>query len=110
VVTSTLVLAELRRVIGQPKFAWLREQRQDAVLRLMQLLWRQALLVDDAEDVAPLERDPSDTKFLALAKATGAHAIVSGDAHLLDLDSYEGIPVRTPAQFLAMLEEARGKP
>lgn len=30
-------------------------------------------------------------------KAAGAHAIVSGDAHLLDLGAYEGVQIMTPA-------------
>ncbi len=64
--------------------------------------------LDNIPEVPVLIADPKDTKFLSLAKAAGAHAIVSGDAHLLDLGTYEGIPVLTPAQFLDVLEQERG--
>lgn len=45
-------------------------------------------------------RDVDDEKFLALAVTGQADAIISGDSDLLDLISYEGIPILTPAQLL----------
>jgi putative PIN family toxin of toxin-antitoxin system len=44
-------------------------------------------------------RDPNDDKFLALALNGGADVIVSGDADLLVLDAFRGIPIITPAAF-----------
>jgi uncharacterized protein len=45
-------------------------------------------------------RDATDDKFLELAVAGGADAIVSGDADLLALDPFRGIPILTPAKFV----------
>lgn len=45
-------------------------------------------------------RDPDDELFLALALAANAAAIVSGDADLLTLGAWHGIPICTPAQYL----------
>lgn len=47
--------------------------------------------------------DPDDDKFLACAIDGGADYIVSGDHHLLDLGSYEGIPILRPATFLQIV-------
>lgn len=44
--------------------------------------------------------DPSDDKFLACAIATQASFIVSGDAHLLKLKEFKGIPIVSPRKFL----------
>jgi uncharacterized protein len=44
-------------------------------------------------------RDPKDDKFLELAVNGHAEVIVSGDADLLVLDPFRGIPVITPAAF-----------
>ncbi len=44
-------------------------------------------------------RDPDDNKFLELAVNGHADVIVSGDADLLALDSFRGIPIITPAAF-----------
>jgi putative PIN family toxin of toxin-antitoxin system len=49
-------------------------------------------------------RDPRDDKFLEVAVAGKADAIVSGDEDLLVLHPYAGIPILSPAAFLRMLE------
>lgn len=48
--------------------------------------------------------DPEDDKLLAAAVAGRADALVSNDRHLLQLESYQGIPIVTPADFLASME------
>jgi putative PIN family toxin of toxin-antitoxin system len=44
-------------------------------------------------------RDPKDDKFLELAVNGGADIMVSGDADLLVLARFRGIPIVTPAAF-----------
>lgn len=46
-------------------------------------------------------RDPDDDWVLATALAGEADAIVSGDADLLMLDSYSGIEMLSPRQFVS---------
>ena len=48
-------------------------------------------------------RDPKDDKFLELAVNGSADVIVSGDADLLSLQVFRGIPVVTPAHFMQAL-------
>lgn len=45
-------------------------------------------------------RDPTDDKFLELAVNGHAELIVSGDADLLALNPFRGIPIVTPATFV----------
>ena len=44
-------------------------------------------------------RDPKDDKFLELALNGRANLILSGDADLLALDQFHGIPILDPATF-----------
>ena len=46
-------------------------------------------------------RDPKDDKFLELAVSGNASHIISGDRDLLALHPFRGIPILTPAAFLA---------
>jgi len=68
-----------------------------------------ALLLDRAEFVIPLEAlnviedDPSDNKFLEAAVAGNAKFIVSGDNHLLELESFQKISIIAARQFVDML-------
>ncbi|MGH6884966.1 MAG: PIN domain-containing protein [Geminicoccales bacterium] len=45
-----------------------------------------------------ISHDPPDDVVLATALAAQADLLVSGDAHLLDLKSYQGIPIVSPAE------------
>ena len=45
-------------------------------------------------------RDPGDDKFLDVAVNANARYIVTGDADLLTLASFEGTPILTPASYL----------
>jgi predicted nucleic acid-binding protein len=58
-----------------------------------------AELVEIKERIAAC-RDPTDDKFLELAVNGRADLIVSGDADLLALNPFRGIPIITPAMFV----------
>ena len=67
-------------------------------------MWLEGVLAS-AELVSITERiitcrDPKDDKFLELAVNGHADLIVSGDADLLTLDPFRGIPIVTPAAFV----------
>jgi hypothetical protein len=46
-------------------------------------------------------RDAKDNKFLEAAVAGRMDALVSGDKDLLDLESFEGIPILRTVEFIA---------
>lgn len=95
---SDETLDELAKVLERPKF----ERYVDATerTRFFEMLSRVAIRV---EILRPIQacRDPKDDKFLAVAVAGNADALVSGDGDLLDLHPFLGIPILTPAAFLA---------
>lgn len=45
-------------------------------------------------------RDPDDDHLLALALSGEADVIISGDADLLVLDPFRGIPILTPRRLI----------
>lgn len=48
--------------------------------------------------------DPSDNRFLECAQAGKADAIVSGDRHLLCLNTFHNIPILSAKTFLTRFE------
>lgn len=62
------------------------------------------LYVNDPPSVEVVDHDPDDDKFIVCALALEADCIVSGDSDLLGLESYMGIPIRTPRSFLDVLD------
>jgi predicted nucleic acid-binding protein len=49
-------------------------------------------------------QDPRDEMFLACAIEASADCVVSGDRHLLDLQTYRDIPILTVKEFAEKLE------
>jgi putative PIN family toxin of toxin-antitoxin system len=58
-----------------------------------------AEFVDPDEEITAVEADPDDDKFLEAAVAGNVDYTVSGDRHLLDLDSFRGIDIVEPRTF-----------
>ena len=104
-VASPALLAELARALGYPKLARLIPPADADAFGAW--IARSAILAADPE-AAPAIRsaDPNDDYLLALATAERA-VLVSGDGHLTVLA--DRLPIRTPAEFLASLDEILGK-
>ena len=68
-------------------------------MRFLVALLKEAEMVEIAETITDC-RDAKDNKFLELAVSGKADCIVSGDADLLVLNPFRGIPILTPREFL----------
>jgi uncharacterized protein len=68
---------------------------------ILALYRQQAEWCDPPTPSRPVCRDRDDDWVLATATAGRAEAVVTGDADLLMLDSYSGIRILSPRQFLA---------
>lgn len=64
-----------------------------------------AEFVAPQEDITAVEDDPDDDKFLEAAVAGDVDYLVSGDGHLLSLDSFCGIEIVEPRTFYDRLDE-----
>ncbi len=70
------------------------------VARAAALLQRKGRIVEPEPLASPVCRDPDDDRVLALARASGADCLVTGDEDLLILNSFEDVPIISPRQFL----------
>ena len=101
-VVSPKLMAELKRALAYPKLARLIPPA-DADTFVAWIAHSAVLAADPG--IAPIRSaDPDDDYLLALATTERA-VLVSGDGHLTVLA--DRLPVRTPADFLASLEEPR---
>jgi putative PIN family toxin of toxin-antitoxin system len=103
VCASTETLAEIEEVINRSKFDRYinREERQEFIANLRRRA--RLFVVQNARilDTGSACRDPKDNQFLALALVAEADVLVSSDEDLLVLHPWRGIPIITPAEFLA---------
>jgi len=106
-VTSPALIEELRAVLARPKLAPRIAALGTSAGELMESLLRRLVVVEPATVDAAIAADPEDDHVLACARAGRARCIVSGDRHLLSLQCYKRIVIRTPAAALTELRRAR---
>ena len=82
----------------QKKYAAVKENRLEYAV----LISEQALSIEPKEELDVIASDKSDNRYVECAVAGGAHYIITGDEHLLELGEYEGITVLTPAALVAL--------
>lgn len=58
---------------------------------------------EDSDCAAGVCRDAGDDKFPSFAVTAEADVLITGDSDLLELGSYSGIPLMSPAQFIQSL-------
>jgi len=102
-IVSPNLLAELARALAYPKLAHLIPPA-DADAFVAWISHSATMAADPGTAPAVRSDDPDDDYLLALAAAERA-ILVSGDRHLTSLA--DRLPVRTPADFLAALDERR---
>jgi putative PIN family toxin of toxin-antitoxin system len=89
-VACPLLIGEVRETLAEPYFRSLLNELEarEAIEAYRDL----AVMLQDPTDIKPALRDPEDDYLLALARASGAKAIITGDKDLLD-----HIDLRPPA-------------
>lgn len=97
VVASPTLLSELSAVLARPKLR--RYVTPAEAERIVASLQAEALIVPDPALEPGLTADPRDDYLVALARAAGVTALVSGDRHLTELDDPRP-PVWTPRMLV----------
>ncbi|MDZ4339862.1 MAG: putative toxin-antitoxin system toxin component, PIN family [candidate division NC10 bacterium] len=104
-VTSPDILSEVRRSLAYPRVRkHLIASDDDLDLWVASL----ALVGEPVEGrlrIAAVAEDPEDDKYIAAALEGRAQFLVTGDAHLLALKTYEGVRMVTPRVFLGLLKD-----
>ena len=106
-VISPAILEEISRVFHYPKIALRHHWSEGESGLFIEDLAHLAILTPGERTLNVIAEDPSDNRYLECAVEGGAEYIVSGDQHLLQLATYQGIKILTPREFLAVLAHLR---
>lgn len=101
-VISPAMTAELQQTLTYGRIRSRYAVTDEKIQKLLRLLRRRAIIVSGKIKVTGvIPQDPDDEIVLACAIEGEASLIVSGDRHLLDLVSYQGVAMITVREFLA---------
>lgn len=103
IVVSVATLTEFREtLLKYPERFHLDE---DEVQEEVETIRYFAEFVEPNEEISAVDADPDDDKFLEAAVAGNVDYLVSGDRHVLDVDSFRGVDIVTPREFYTVLED-----
>ena len=101
--TSAVLATELREVLAYPKLAKRLSANGETVDRCIGRFLAIANLTAAAIIEGTVTADPDDDHVIACALSAQADAIVSGDAHLLNLKRYQDIDIVSATAALARI-------
>ena len=104
-VLSPAIFAEYQRTADYPKIRKrITFSDQDLKELWLDILVLALWVAPEAAQHPLVVADPSDDAYLLAAAESQADFIISGDRHLLDLGSYEGIPIISPRNFVQKIK------
>ncbi len=107
-VLSPAILKEISLVLNYDRIVALFTKRsvtREKVRDALEKIARTAIIVPGEADIHPIDKDPSDNMFLSCALEGKADFIISGDRHLTDLVSFEGISIVNSDTFLRLIKK-----
>ncbi len=103
-VVSDALLEEYKDTLRKPKIRAYHQQSDTTIAAFIRRFRKIAIVVTPTETLTVVHDDPDDNKILECAVAGEADYIVTGDAHLLDIQAYRGIQILSLTLFLSVLE------
>ncbi len=87
------LLQELEGVLKREKFTRKLEGKESTVEQAVAKIALIATLIEPAKKINIIKDDPDDNRVLECAVTARADVIISGDKHLLKLQTYSGIDI-----------------
>ena len=104
--SSPMLLAELNRVLAREHLSSCLAKQASSAEQAIGFYGELAISVSPLVTPRAVPRDADDDHVIAAALAAGADLVVSGDADLLSLGSFEGIAIVTASAALARIESS----
>ncbi len=99
-ILSPPIIREIKRILLYPRLQKYHQKTAQEIDAYFEDVLMFAWIVEGEKTVDIIKDDPSDNKYLACAYEGEADYIISGDHHLLDIETYQGIAVVKAKAFL----------
>ena len=96
-ITSLPIIAEITEVLNRPEIKSYFSLTDNQVQNVLKSLEN---VTSGTTEIHIVKDDPDDDKLIAAAIEGSATHIISGDQHLLKLNTYQNIPILTAREFL----------
>jgi hypothetical protein len=100
-ITTASIIADVDNVLHRPHILRKYPLTEELIQEFLTTLRKRTITMPARLDLRVVLDDPDDDVIIVAAVEAQADYIVSGDPHLKDLESYAGIPILPPADFVA---------
>ena len=100
-ITSPVIIAKVTEVLRRPHIRDTYPVDESNIQEIRLLLERRTILTPHVLDLRVIPEDREDDNIIIAAVEGDADCIISGDRHLKNLGAYGGIPILSPAEFIA---------
>lgn len=100
------IIEEVFEVINRPKLKDRFRIESEVIQELKSLILERAIISLSTYKVNR-SPDPKDNIFIACALEEGADYVISGDSHLLNIKSYQGVQIIDVNTFLRILDREK---
>ncbi len=105
-ITCQAILSEVGEVLHRPHIRnKYRGITEETITALVSHLKEFTIVTPGKLNLHVVSADPEDDQVLACAVEGEADYVVTGDPHLQDLKTYEGIRIVTPREFVEILKK-----
>ena len=98
------ILEEIRRVIYYPRLRKAHRLPDKEIELFLRLIAERAAFIEPNVELQVVVDDPDDDMYIECAVSSNAEFIITGDKHLVDIESYAGIQIVNATAFLAYLQ------
>ena len=99
-VTSPQIIEEIEEVLYRPRIVALTKITKEERKAFIDGLIARSDVTAGKQLATSVSRDSKDEKILACGREGKAEYIITGDQNLLEIATYEGIPIVTPREFI----------
>jgi len=103
VILSESIIQEIQRVLYYPHIKNRKNLTEERIESILNTLKKYAVITPAKIEISVISEDPKDNMFIVAAIEGDAEYIVSGDHHLLDIESFMGAKIISPSVFLQIL-------
>lgn len=108
IIISEDIVREINETLAYPRLRRVYEDAGVSKRELVETILRIGKLVEATVRVKIIKKDPADNMFLECASAGEADYLVSGDKHLLGVESFGKTRILPVSEFVKIL--GKGKP
>ena len=102
-ITAEEIIQEVHKVLHYPRISRKYHLTSQDIDVFISLLEHEAIVLRHLPKLKVIKEDPDDDKILACAVCAEADYIISGDSHLLDLQSFQNISIVKVRDFLKFI-------